>query len=169
MSKVLGQEITEYFTVNDRGYNPVPDIAASEFVCEIYDSERMPYTGVFNISHVGSGNYTLRFTPNKIGTWYVLLRHPDYFPWGKGSEFEVYHYAFDDIGDMIKRILGLSFENYAIDETVYDANKNLTSSRIRIYKDAISVGTGMNVLSEYNMTAVYDNNNNMISYTVEKV
>jgi hypothetical protein len=169
MSKVLGQEIVEYFTVNDKSYNPVPDIDPSEFVCEIYDSERMPYTNGFSIDHIGSGNYTLRFIPNKIGSWYILLRHPNYFPWGKASEFEVCAYAFDDIGDMVKRILGLTFENYAIDQTQYDENNNLTNSRIRIYKNAIAVGTGVDVLAEYNMSATYDGDNKMISYSVEKV
>jgi len=169
MSQVLGQEVIEYFTVNDQNYDPVPDIDDSEFVCEIYEPQGVLSTSNRSIHHIGNGNYKISFTPNVIGNWYVTLRHPNYFPWGKCSEIFISKYGFDSIGEMVIRILGLSSENYAIDNAVYDANKNLTNSRVRIYSDSISVGTGMNVIGEYNMSAVYDSENKMIAYNMEKV
>lgn len=52
------------------------------------------------------------------------------------------------------RILGLTQENQHIDQTVYVEN-NLTSARLRLYSDAISVGTDLNVTDTYTITATY--------------
>jgi len=54
--------------------------------------------------------------------------------------------------DDVSRILGLVHENVYIDTTVYDANNNLTSARLRIYSDAASVGTTSNVIGTYTIT-----------------
>lgn len=169
MSNIVGQVAIEYFTVNNQAYAPVPDIPPSEFEVEIYDSQNSLSSVDFSISHIGSGNYTISFTPNVLGKWYLILRHPVYFPWGKQTEIEVTSYSVDAIGEIVKRILGLSSENYYVDETQYDTNGNLTSSRVRIYSDSISVGTGLNVISEYKMLAVYDEQGLMLTYSMEKV
>ena len=60
----------------------------------------------------------------------------------------------NDLESGLSRILGLSHENVYIDTTVYDANDNLTSARLRIYSVAGSVGTGSDVLATYTLTAV---------------
>jgi len=60
----------------------------------------------------------------------------------------------DELETEVARILGLSHENVYIDTTVYDANDNLTSARLRIYSVAGSVGTGSDVLATYTLTAV---------------
>lgn len=65
------------------------------------------------------------------------------------------------------RILGLTQENQFIDNTVY-AGKNLTSARLRIYSDAASVGTALNVTDTYTITAVYTGAG-MQTYSMVKV
>jgi hypothetical protein len=68
----------------------------------------------------------------------------------------------DDIKNMfdtnttILRNLGLSQENYYLDQTVYisyQGAKLLTGGRIRVYSDAVSVGTDSNVIATYIITA----------------
>lgn len=67
----------------------------------------------------------------------------------------------------MNRVLGLTQENQAIDQMVYTSGR-LTSSRIRIYSSAGSVGTDNDVLATYTMTATYDGEN-LDSYQVVKV
>ena len=55
--------------------------------------------------------------------------------------------------DEAKRMLGLSHENVTIDQPVYDTDGNLTSARVRLYSDAASVGSDLNVIAEYNIAA----------------
>lgn len=56
----------------------------------------------------------------------------------------------------LTRVLGLVQENYYLDQMVYSTYQGaqlLTSGRIRIYSDAISIGTDSNVIAIYNITA----------------
>ena len=69
---------------------------------------------------------------------------------------------------MLQKVLGLVQENFSVDNTSYDANNNLTSSRVRIYNDNTSVGTDNNIIEEYLMTAVYSGIQ-MTSYKMEKI
>lgn len=62
---------------------------------------------------------------------------------------------YDTLAGLILRLLGLCYENQFIDETVYDGNGNLLSSRIRIYSDADSVSTDDNVTATYNVESTY--------------
>jgi hypothetical protein len=65
---------------------------------------------------------------------------------------ENYHEDINDVLDSnsaIKRILGLLHENISIDETVYDSDGNLVSSRIRLYDSSSNVGTDVGVIGEY--------------------
>jgi hypothetical protein len=59
------------------------------------------------------------------------------------------------ITDLVLRDLGLSQENQAIDQALYDTNENLLTARLRTYTNAGSVGSGVNVLATYNITATY--------------
>lgn len=51
--------------------------------------------------------------------------------------------------DDLKRVLGLIHENIFIDLPTYDDDDNLIGARVRIYSDAVSVGTTNNVLATY--------------------
>lgn len=67
----------------------------------------------------------------------------------------------------VVRSLGLSQENFAIDQFVYAGGK-ATSMRLRIYSVAGSVGTDFDVIAVYNITAAYAGDN-LTSYQVVKV
>jgi len=45
----------------------------------------------------------------------------------------------DEIYDLVKRALGLIHENIFIDETVYDANGQMTSGRVRLFNSKTDV------------------------------
>jgi len=63
--------------------------------------------------------------------------------------------ALGDIGDKVDLIIGLSQENYYLDQTVYNASHKLLSGRIRTYSVAGSVGTDADVLATYTITSVW--------------
>ena len=54
----------------------------------------------------------------------------------------------------VNKLLGLSHENIYIDQTVFDADHNLISARVRIYSVAGSVGSGTDIIDTYIITAV---------------
>jgi hypothetical protein len=66
------------------------------------------------------------------------------------------------------KILGLSQENYFMDQTQYDQSGNLLSARLRLYTQSESVGTGDDVLETYEVTAQYTENR-LQDYKVVKV
>lgn len=74
----------------------------------------------------------------------------------------------DDVETLTARVLGMSHENVRIDNHQYDANNNLTSSRIRLFPTANDAQNQTNVLAEYEMTASYDSGNRLTSYSVIK-
>jgi len=49
----------------------------------------------------------------------------------------------------IDKILGLVHHNIHIDQPVYDRWDNLIGARLRIYSDPASVGSSVNVISDY--------------------
>jgi len=53
----------------------------------------------------------------------------------------------------MKRLLGLTHENIFIDNPVYDGDGNLTSARVRIYSNPASVGTLVDVIGTYTISA----------------
>jgi len=62
---------------------------------------------------------------------------------------------FISISEQIKRILGLSQENYRLFNPEYDSDDNLLSITIRIYPTANDCINDSNMLSEYAVTASY--------------
>jgi hypothetical protein len=71
--------------------------------------------------------------------------------------------------NMMKRILGLTQENFYIKDQVYDDDGNMTSAVMRTYTDNVSVGTENNIRAEYNITAAYNAQGECISYRSVKV
>ena len=80
------------------------------------------------------------------------------------------HLASGSLGENMFKMLGLSQENYYLDQAVYTTYKStklLTSGRIRTYTDPVSVGTDNDVLATYTITAVW-NNDELQTYGVVK-
>lgn len=166
----LGDEIREAFSVMDISNNLVSGIPLSEFSCHLFnplDAEVHSSTHV-TFSELGHGHYRASYIPNKVGNWVLVAYHPVYFPWGKSNNIQIYANDFDSISVMLKKVLGLVQENFYVDQTIYDANSNLTSSRVRIYKDNISVGSESNIIETYLMAATYSGQQ-MTSYKMEKL
>jgi len=166
----LGEEVKEEFSVLDSSNNLVSGIPLDEFTAHLFnpsDAEVYDSTSV-NFIELGYGHYRVAFTPNQVGNWMMVVYHATYFPWGKSNTIQVYANDFDSIATMLQKILGLVQENFSVDQTIYDESDNLTSSRVRIYTDNISVGTDNNVLETYHMSATF-NGIQMQTYKMEKI
>jgi len=165
----LGDIVVEDFRVSDNYHTGVAGLNISNFELRIYNSNGVDKSGVvFNeLQDLGNGDYRLTYTPDTVGTWSTYIFHQLYFPYGKSSYTMVSQYDVMDLGDMLKRILGMTQENYYVYDAVYDTDNNMISSKIRIYSDGGSVGTTNNVIANYNMTTTYVNGN-METYKVVK-
>jgi len=163
----INQPVYEDFIVIDStGAGFVTNVDVTEFTSFIYDNDRNLYAGITNFYEMGNGAYRCEFFPDSTGTWFITIVHPVHFPAGKSNTAIIYT---SDL-NILTRIAGLMQENYSVDQAVYDANGNLTSSRIRIYDSAINVGTGNGVIASYDMIATYAaGTNQMTSYNVEKI
>jgi len=89
---------------------------------------------------------------------------------------EGYHDDIKDIQDsltalevLIKRILGLSQENYRLFDTVYDGSgKRLISCTIKIYGSKSDTLADTGPIATYNMVSTYDVDGQLGSYRVTK-
>lgn len=80
------------------------------------------------------------------------------------------HIVGGSVGEALFRTLGLTQENYYLDNTSYtdySGMKLLTSGRIRIYSDPASVGGSSDVVATYQITAAYSGDE-LTSYSVVK-
>ena len=75
--------------------------------------------------------------------------------------------TLEDVNGLVKRILGLSLENYYLDNMTYSDGK-LSSARIRLYDSAANVGTPNGVVGTYTITATYAGTE-LASYKVVKI
>lgn len=148
---VINKPVDEHFTVSDRNGNLISGIDSSSFTVHVYNPLAVEVTpsvsGFF--TELGDGNYKYTFTPDMNGIWYAIVTHPLYFPWGKTDDIQVYDGDLTMIYDSVIRTLGLVHHNIYIDNTIYDDNGNMTSARVRIYSDAVSVGSNSNVIETY--------------------
>jgi len=167
----VGETIYENFTVAAEDDTLVSGLPSGSFTMDLWDPNQIEISGTItvSISALGNGSYRASYTPNKKGVWYLVVYHSVYFPWGKASEANVADNNIDSIAADLARILGLVQENYYIDNTTYNSNGCLTGGRIRIYSDAVSVGTSSNVIATYTITATYDLNGDMLDYSVVKI
>lgn len=164
-----GVVISDDFSVTDQNNDLVANIDSTAFTVHLFNNIGNEVSGSIpvTISQMGHGHYRAQFTPNAIGLWMLAVYHATYFPWGKTNNTQIFANDFDSISVVLTRILGLTQENFYIDNTTYDPANNLIASRIRIYSNAASVGTANNVIATYNMTASYTDNK-IDSYSVIK-
>lgn len=153
----IGEIVEEDFTVVNSNSNLVTGLTDGDFSKTIYNPDGNEVSGTVSvtINEMGTGNYRATFTPNAVGTWYLVVYHAIHFPWGKDDSIQVFNNDFDSITDLLIRILGLTQENQYIDNTSYDDSDNLISCRIRLYDDPTKVGTDQSVTETYLVTAGY--------------
>lgn len=166
----IGNTASDDFSVTDSSNDLVPGIDSTAFVVHLFDPSGTEVSSSITptITELGFGHYRLSFIPNVVGIWMMVVYHTTHFPAGKSNTLQAFNNDFDTIATLVERVLGLTQENFYVDNTSYDGNNCLTASRIRTYTDEASVGTDSNVLASYNMTATYDGDGNMITYEVKK-
>jgi hypothetical protein len=144
-----------FYNYDFAGYNYETDYA---IVCDggstLADAERYVFAGnenyIDDIENVLDTNTTLSGIQED-------LNNPDQYK-ADISALALETTVFG-IGIELSRVLGLVQENYHLDQMTYITYQEtnlLTSGRIRVYSDAISVGTDFNVIAIYNITASYD-------------
>jgi len=69
------------------------------------------------------------------------------------QEVDTFGKKFKEISSDLKRTLGLLHENIFIDMPSYDEFNNLVGGRVRIYSDAVNVGTDIGVIGTYSITS----------------
>lgn len=75
-----------------------------------------------------------------------------------------------ELEDMIKRIAGLTQENYRITNQTYDKNNNLIGGLISLYPSATDLENDTNVFATYQMSAVFNlKSNRMTDYKVKRL
>ena len=175
---VLGQPVPLSLTLFDGASGQFPR-------ARVYDSADAEVSGSpFNLTEVGStGRYTnAAFTPIAIGTF--TARFVVYSNAGHTIENLKYQRDQDSFRVAVLeasatdaiRILGLSQDNYMLDEQSYDAKGLLEKGRIRIFANAValadaSAGAADNTDSEiqrYNITVVATTPGEATDYRVER-
>jgi len=116
-----------------------------------------------DVSEIGtSGEYKVTFTPNAEGFWKVEVENDfNHEIWY--AEYDVISGTTDDLYDMIRRALGLSHENVFIDNTVYDADSQQVSARVRIFDSKVNCMSATDggigepgVIAEYTTTVEWE-------------
>jgi hypothetical protein len=152
---VLDELVSEHFTIVDSNDNLVAGVDPASITLFVYNPSGTEVSGSIggSISELGNGNYKYTFTPDVVGTWYVVATHPIYFPWGKTDDVQVFNVDIDSVYTEVEKTLGLSKHNMFIDDATYDDYGNLVSARVRTYSDPASVGTSNDVIETYRITA----------------
>lgn len=87
--------------------------------------------------------------PTGVGLWDVL---------GDGSVSMV------DVGNFLRRVLGLVHENFVITGQNYDPNNNLLGATVKIYEDSSDAENDTNELATYTIEATYDSGGRLVDY-----
>lgn len=109
----------------------------SDFTVNVYKDGAVQSTTV-NISEISNGEYSLTFNPDDLGFWLVEVLIDYNNEWWFG-EYDVVLADNSDLYELVRRVLGLSKENFVIDETEFDANNQQTECRIRIFENESDV------------------------------
>lgn len=152
---VINRPVEEHFTVADASGNLISGIDSTTFTVHVYDPTAAEVTLSVSGSFIelGNGSYKYVFTPDSNGTWYVVVTHPTYFPWGKTDDVQVYDNDLSAIYNDVVKTLGLVHHNFYIDDATYDDFGNMVSARVRIYNSASNVGTNAGVIETYRIEA----------------
>jgi len=89
MAYIVDNEVSDNFTVLDSTNNFVVGIDPSTFESQLYNSNGNDVVGSIpvTITELDHGSYRASFTPNIIGSWYLVIIHSIYFPTGKAASY----------------------------------------------------------------------------------
>lgn len=124
----------------------------------------------------GIGNiYLVNITLTDLDKYYVLYITPTGYENGE-EELFVESATLTDIDsqfitllDKIIKILGLSQSNYRLTNQVYNGAGSLTSAVISIYSTAADTNAETLPIAQYQVTAVYNVNEQLIDYKVTEI
>ena len=172
----INEEIIDSFQVLDKHDNPVTGLVQGDFTIQLYNPDgnnvaNIPAGILVIITELANGFYRVAFTPDTLGAWNLIIIHNIYFSEGLGEDYYCLYSVgiSQELENIIKRVLGLSQENYRIFNTSYDARNNLLSGLIKIYSTASDVDTDTNPIAQYQINAVFNRKNRMTSYKVKKI
>jgi len=148
--------------INDEGIDTSfgGDIQADIITDKVWDESQSGHTsaGTFGnyldskVSEAGGGG----LTASGVEIDAITIKLPS----GDIAESGEYTTLLNNIEAYVLRTLGLTQENYYLDNTEYTSYqgaKLLTGGRLRIYSSAGSVGTGSDVIATYQITSVWTN------------
>jgi len=145
----------EMFIVGSDG-EPVSGLATTY---TIYNSDTNLVIQSGSLTDQGLGIYTGSYSFNTVGAFRVIYNTPS------GYSDEIESLIVEESSSlMLKKILGLSQENYRIFDAVYNANHQLVSSTVKTYNTASDCENDINPLASYSMISEYNINNEMTSY-----
>lgn len=167
-------QFKDEFIVLDEDNSPVTGLTDEDFTHNLYNPSKNEVSNIsagvpVTIEEIDNGLYRVSFIPDTLGNWVLIVYHSTYFPWGKGDNYICVNILWNDLETLIKRILGLSQENYRIFNPQFDRNNNMISGTIKIYSSANDVDTDTNSIAEYEINANFNLRTNlMTSYKVKK-
>jgi hypothetical protein len=160
------------FVIVDEEDSPVTGLTVDDFDIILYNPDKTEITLGIIVDEVGNGLYRISFTPDMLGKWEILVYNGTYFPFGKGQTYTCIESLAGSTDDLVKRILGLSQENYRIFNPIYIDKKGqacLTSALIKIYQTASNCNNDVDAIAEYQIDATFDNHARMLTYKVTKI
>ena len=165
-------EVCENFSVLDETNTLASGIDINEFSVDLFNPSGIEVSDSIgtNITELVNGHYRVEFTPDQVGTWYMVVYHAQYFPWGKSDDVQVYTSDISRIASELSRALGLTQENFHLCDTSYvdyQGASLLTSGKIRIYSVSGSVGSDNDIIGTYQISASYSEGK-LVSYKVIK-
>jgi hypothetical protein len=109
----VGKPVVDHFVAMDHNDYPVPGISVGQFQIKLIDPDGVEQHQngagpvLVTIVDVGWGNYQTSFSPNKTGSWLLIVVHDTpvlpyspqgYFWWGQRNNYIVYSQDLDDVG-----------------------------------------------------------------------
>ena len=142
MSRVVQVDcpIIDQFTVFEPdNFTKKSGLTGPDFDISLFKDGIIQDSSSIVISEIGSiGEYSISFTPDDIGFW-LLEVSVSYNNSIHYSEYDVVLSDNSELYNLVKRVLGLSKENFVIDKTEFNSNNQQTSCRIRIFENADDV------------------------------
>lgn len=147
---------------------PVPlQVLAADGRSDLFARAHLYLEGAFLVEvallYLADGIYAASYTPDQVGyhsiVYQLFVDSGFTVPAPYDLEAEVLDVSEDQTD--LRRILGMLHENAVYDQQVFDGARNLTSGRVRCYKDktAALAQDPAGLLFTYQLTAAYTNGN----------
>lgn len=123
-----------------------------------------------------SGIYSFTHTFTETGEYRMKFMTPSGYEDGYDTIFVEEEYAKEETldshrsetEDRIKRILGMTQENFIIKDQTYNSNGSLETATVRIFNNALDCNSDINPLAEYSIIVEYDLEGKIKKYKVTR-